>query len=263
MGHWTSNEILFLTENYPIHGKLYCVDKLGRTERAIVGKASKLGIKCAKVSSRYTHEWYESELFRKEINIFPIEPYITSDISILHTCLYDHEWLAPPNRILSGSGCPHCYGRIKLTTDQYRVKIPKGYILHGEYLGTDTPIEHEHILCGMRWLVRPHDLLAGSRCPNCSTSKIKYNLPTILYLVKWGDYFKLGITSKEEVRYRFRTDWAKFNMEVVWQINFSKGKIAYTVEQNMLKSYKHLLVNTGLLISGNTETLTEEILCPV
>ena len=263
MAQWTSNEILFLSENYPKHDKLYCVEKLGRTERAVVGKASKLGIKCAPGAGRYTNEWYESELLRREINIFPLEAYIKSDVPITHTCLYDHEWKAPPNRILAGAGCPHCYGHIKLTTEQYRAKMPEGYILHGDYLGTDSPIEHEHELCGMRWLVRPHDILQGSRCPNCSMSKIKYNLPTALYLVIWDNYFKLGITSKNEVKHRFRTDWAKFNMEVVWQIDFPKGKIAYVLEQNLLKAYKHLLINTGLLISGNTETLREAIPCPI
>lgn len=261
--HWTINEIEFLKENYPKLGKLYCVTNLGRTERAVVGKASKLGIKCAPGAGRNTHDWYETELFNREIDIFPLEKYIKSDVLILHTCVYGHEWKSTPNRVLSGGGCPHCYGRLKLTTEQYKIKVPNNYIVHGEYSGSDTPIEHEHLLCGMRWLVRPHDILNGSRCPNCSTSKIKYNLPTTLYLVKWDKYFKLGITSKEEIRHRFRTDWTKFNMEVIWQIDFPKGKIAYTLEQRLLKAYKHLLVNTGLLVSGNTETMREEIPCPV
>jgi hypothetical protein len=235
--YWTSEEILFIKEHYPKKGAHYCADALNRTRNAVVGKASKLSIKRDSTVFRKTHEQYESELFRKQIDAFPVEDYIKSGVPIRHTCSRNHEWMAAPNNILAGWGCPHCYGNAKLTTEQYKQKVPLEYIVHGEYLGSDTPIMHEHVYCGKNWLTRPHDLLQGHGCPYCSTSKIKYELPTTLYFISWDKYFKLGITSKEEVRNRFRGDWNRFNMEVLWQVRFPTGKIAYTVEQKLLKSY--------------------------
>ena len=55
------------------------------------------------------HDQYEKELLEKNINIKVIDTYINAITPIVHKCLScEHEWLAIPNNILRGSGCPKC-----------------------------------------------------------------------------------------------------------------------------------------------------------
>lgn len=260
--HWTEEELLLLSKYYPVYGSNYCSDILvGRSKDSIRIKANKLGLKGLDTK---THEWYENELFNREINIFPIDKYIKSIIPILHECLCGNKWKISPSNVLAGFGCPLCYNLSKKKDiDVYLKELPEGYKLLGKYVNNHTPTPHKHIECGNEWLVSPNNLLEGSRCPDCSSYGFSLNKPATLYHVKITDnLFKIGITNRT-VKKRFGPDWNKFNIEVLWELKFNNGKIAYTVEQNMLKSYKHLLVNTGLLKSGNTETMSEEITCPI
>lgn len=267
MASWTAAEEQFLIENYPSKGKIFCCETLNRSDSAVKSKACKLGLKLIEIKNTKTHDQYENELFEKEIDYFPIEQYIDSKTPILHQCLNDHTWYSSPNSILSNRGCPYCSRKIKKTNSHYISELPKEYIILEDYINNYTPIVHKHTICGHEWLVRPYSILRGTRCPNCSGGNINSTLPAILYHVSFtyknNTYYKIGITGREEVHFRFTSDWAKYNMEVIWQIRLPYGKMAKVLERNLLKNFKHLKINTGLLMSGNTETLFEEIECPV
>lgn len=264
MASWTAAEEQFLIEHYPSKGREFCCEALGRTEKQVSQKTYRMGLKRI---VRKTHAQYENELFEREIDYFPIEQYIDAKTPIMHECLKEHLWLIRPKDILSGKGCPYCYGKVKKTNQSYSEQLPHGYALIGEYLGSSTPVRHKHLICQHEWLARPSDIIQGTRCPKCATNGVNPTLPAILYFVSFTHeekiYYKIGITGKEEVYLRFKGDWNKFDMEVLWQINLPYGKMAKVLEKNLLINFKHLKINTGLLISGNTETISEEIECPV
>lgn len=78
------------------------------------------GFKCVYCNEniKYTTETYKEKLKEKNIDIFPLEEYVTAHHKIKHKCeKCGWEWSAKPNNILSGFGCPHCRsskGEIKI-----------------------------------------------------------------------------------------------------------------------------------------------------
>jgi hypothetical protein len=99
--------------------------------------------------------------------------YVNANTPIMHQCLKDisHEWLARPNSIKHGHGCPHCAGNIKFTLDQYRLQALKHGVrcIADKYLGIHEPILHQclkdpsHI-----WMARPGGIKRGRGCPHCA-----------------------------------------------------------------------------------------------
>lgn len=60
-------------------------------------------------ASLKTHAQYVEELGAVNPNIAVIGRYINARTPILHRCLIDgHEWLADPDKLLHGHGCPKC-----------------------------------------------------------------------------------------------------------------------------------------------------------
>lgn len=67
------------------------------------------GIKSSASLRSKTHEQYVIDCNLINPNIEVIGVYINCETPILHKCKIDnHEWLAKPNNILSGYGCPRC-----------------------------------------------------------------------------------------------------------------------------------------------------------
>lgn len=57
---------------------------------------------------RKTDDEYNLQLLEREIDYWPIEPYILDNIKIDHECINGHIWKVAPNDILKGKGCPQC-----------------------------------------------------------------------------------------------------------------------------------------------------------
>lgn len=131
--------------------------------------------KCEK-SNKKTHEKYVKEV--KEINpdIEVVEQYKGSEIKILHKCKIDGtEWMARPNNILNGRGCPVCG---KMSQQQQRRKLHEEYIKEvekinpdieviGQYVNNFTKILHRCKIDRYDWMVNPNNVLSGNRCPRC------------------------------------------------------------------------------------------------
>ena len=61
-------------------------------------------------NKKKTHEEYVQDVLHINSDIEVIGEYVNSDTAILHRCKVDGcEWLAKPNNILSGKGCPNCH----------------------------------------------------------------------------------------------------------------------------------------------------------
>lgn len=177
---YTTKEIEFLTENYPIHGAKYCAENLNRSVPSIVNKANRLNLKVAGNPNGKrvrTHEWYEEQLMLKEIDYYPVEKYEGSFSKILHACSEGHEWLVAPARLLEGTGCPFCstssfnYSNpcdlyyIKVTKDNetyYKIGVTGTTIKERFKSDTDktfTVLAIRHFDTGYNALIREKELL--------------------------------------------------------------------------------------------------------
>jgi hypothetical protein len=120
---------------------------------------------------KLTLDQYKEQI--KDKNVICIaDEYINDNTSILHQCLKDpsHEWMARPNAIKHGCGCPYCAGNIKPTLDQYKEQIKDKNVIciAEEYLDTKTPILHQCLKDpSHEWMVRPNDIKYGYGCPYC------------------------------------------------------------------------------------------------
>lgn len=59
-------------------------------------------------NKKKTTDEYAAALEYRGIQHKPLEPYINTHTKILHECKKGHKWLATPNKILRGAGCPTC-----------------------------------------------------------------------------------------------------------------------------------------------------------
>ena len=199
---WTDKEIKFLKDNYPSKGTNYCADVLNRSKQSINIKASRLNLKVTKSAAgrpRSTHDCYEQTLMTKEIDYYPLEPYITAHTKIKHSCYSGHVWEVEPANILSGFGCPQC-----------------------AYHGFDL------------------------------------DKPAILYYIKIGDYYKIGITNRS-VLDRFSQDKNK-PIKILFEKLYATGKEAKEEEQLILNSHPRISVPGYLAKGGNTELFLTDVL---
>lgn len=137
--------------------------------------------KCGRASTlksiKKTHEQYIADVAIINPNIEVIEEYIDAKTKILHKCNIDgHEWLATPNGILNGCGCPVCGGKIKLTHDCFidrMKKVNDNIEIIGIYVNYSTPIKCICKIDGYEWYASPSNLLQGKGCPMCGGTKHK------------------------------------------------------------------------------------------
>lgn len=128
-------------------------------------------------NAKVTYTEYISEVVKINPNIEVLGEYINSITPILHKCKIDlYEWMAIPNNILRGSGCPKCAGNIKRTCNGYikevAVKNPNIEVV-GMYIDARVPITHRCKIDGYLWEASPYSILGGCGCPKCGGTLIK------------------------------------------------------------------------------------------
>lgn len=131
-------------------------------------------------ASKYkTHEQYVNEVSKINPNIVVIGKYIEARVQILHKCtLHNVEWLAYPDNILRGCGCPKCGGekigdRLRKTHEQYvedLKSVNRDVVPIEMYVDSFTPILHRCLVDGNEWYAKPVNILSGCGCPQCNGS---------------------------------------------------------------------------------------------
>lgn len=135
--------------------------------------------KCAKLSVKQqltkTHEQFIKELQQINQDIEVLGIYINDSSKIKLRCkVCDYEWEATPNRLLQGTGCPKCAGKMKKTHEQFindLVQINKDIQVLGTYKNANTKIKCKCKICGHEWKTLPSSLLKGRGCPVCAKVK--------------------------------------------------------------------------------------------
>lgn len=196
---------------------------------------------------RKTQEQYQEQLLNTEY--IAVGSYQTAHKHILHrhsTC--GHQWFIKPNSILQGSECPNCYKISQTKTHkQYVEELNHDYQVLEPYVNDRTKILHKHVVCGYEWLVRPNDIISRPGCPKCANKNSRF-----VYYIYFPelDLYKIGITNNINVRI---TSFG-YKAVLLFAQEYQSGSKAYDIEQELLNQLKPLLINTGLLKSGNTET---------
>ena len=83
-------------------------------------------------------------------------------------CSEGHTWVAKPNGVMSGKGCPYCSGRAGVTKQVVNERIAdRGIELVGEYANVKHKSEFR---CseGHTWMATSDSVMRGSGCPYCS-----------------------------------------------------------------------------------------------
>ncbi len=136
-----------------------------------------MGHGCPKCSGRVIvpHDEYVKKVFDINPNIEVIGIYKGARDKIMHRCKIDgYEWEITPDHILRGIGCPLCGGTLRKTHKQYVQEVsninPNIEVL-GEYIAYKTPILHRCKIDGCEWYACPSNILFGTGCPQCKSSR--------------------------------------------------------------------------------------------
>lgn len=131
-------------------------------------------------ASKYkTHEQYVDEVNKVNPNIVVVGKYTEARVAILHKCtIHNVEWLAYPNSILRGCGCPKCGGekignKLRKTHEQYiedLKSVNRDIVPMETYVDSFTSILHRCLIDGNEWYAKPVNILSGCGCPQCNIS---------------------------------------------------------------------------------------------
>ena len=125
-----------------------------------------------------TTEQFKEELAEKNPNIEVLEEYESTHTPIhckCKICGYDN-WYPHPTSILDrGDKCPRCNNTIKNKTNEYFIEQMKevnpNISILEEYQKAYIKVKCQCDICDYIWSATPHNLLKGSGCPICNTSK--------------------------------------------------------------------------------------------
>jgi hypothetical protein len=132
-----------------------------------------------------TKEEYVEQLKIKNPYVELVGDYIDDHTKVQHRCnKHNVLWDISPNKALQGRGCKTC-GREKYRDK--RGKPESQYIeelairnptikLRGEYMGTNTPVEHYCETHNILFNIRPGDALYGKGCRMCKSDKLREKL---------------------------------------------------------------------------------------
>ena len=148
--------------------------------------------KCSREKSaknrRYTHEQFVEKIQLTNPNVKIIGEYIDNKTKILVSSkLCGHEWMASPDSLMGGHGCPICgkkKGRRKKSNEEFLQELKErniGYLPLEDYVSSDTKIKVRCPLCNHIWSITPNNLLHGYGCPVCakerSSERMRKNNP--------------------------------------------------------------------------------------
>lgn len=127
---------------------------------------------CPKCSGKIklTNEDVDTRLIGR--NIKRLDDY-TGSLHPMNWCCMkcDYEWVTTPNSIFNNrSGCPNCYGNVKLDDEKVDLKLIGRNIKRvGNHINTHTPTSWQCLKCNHEWMTSSDNILnAETGCPKCA-----------------------------------------------------------------------------------------------
>lgn len=136
-----------------------------------------------------TTESFKKEIEQKAPNIVLCGKYEKMKKSIPVKCkTCGFEWLARPDHILNGKGCPKCTNSLQKENDFFWrevSQINKEIVPKSNYVNNKTKVLCMCKNCGNEWWVAPNKLLSGNGCPKCDArNKTSFSEQTIYFYIK-------------------------------------------------------------------------------
>lgn len=129
---------------------------------------------------KLTHEEHVAAIAKVNPNIEALGEIVNSRTKVLCCCkVCGHEWMAAPNNLKSGYGCPQC-GRLKsaqkraLTHEEQVATIAKvnpDVEVLGKIVSSRTKVLFRCKVCDHEWSATPDSLKRGHGCPKCYDSR--------------------------------------------------------------------------------------------
>jgi hypothetical protein len=213
--------------------------------------------------NRTNHNRFSKDIVNEKLehrNIVLIGEYKNANTKTLFLCDNNHTWESIPSNVLRGSGCPHCAGLFKLSSDMIDERLTcRGITILGTYLNDRTRTVFGCI-CGHRWKAVPNKVFFGRGCPECNQSKSGFdsNKPAIFYVVEFSGFIKYGITNSPESR--FQSHKRQGMIRIIEQRHFDFGITAKDLEEKIKRQFGGKFVTKSELKDGWTETLPPEVL---
>lgn len=197
--------------------------------------------------------------------------YINDKQKVIVICRKHGDFLTSVRNHIDG-GCPQCSKEsVSRTAEEYIEEVNNVHNCKYTYIALPiiVPLKTKlNIICTLHGLFyqRAVNHLRGNGCPLCAQKELRWsrkaynNKETILYYVKIGTYYKIGLTKRSIIE-RFSNETVKDTVEIIATWNFKNGGIAFELEQECLKATKHFATNVVLLRKGgNTELRTKDVL---
>lgn len=197
------------------------------------------------MTARKIQKQYEEQLLETEYQV--LDHYVNAHTNIVHKhIICGHKWLVAPHRILKAKSCPKCYGNTRKTLETYKNQLLNTeYEVLEPYINRFTKILHKHLVCNYEWGARPHDILNGHGCQECAGKNC--NKVYLLYIPDL-ELYKYGISNNPSRR----SKELGYYSEVLEVYELTGHQEARNLEKQLLSEV--VLLNTGLLRSGNRET---------
>lgn len=207
---------------------------------------------------RLTKEEFNDHLERKNRPIRIIGVYLNGGTKSTFQCLLcDHQWEASPHHIRQGGGgCPHCGDTAKLTAEIVNSQLEsenRPVRMIGEYVNTQTKSLFECLECNNQWLTSPARIRKGCGCPKCAKSGYKIDKPGWIYILKFANFIKYGITNNLKQRLKRHEKNGIYSV-VLSQLHYD-GTIAFKIEQDIKSIFGGKFTTRELCPDGWTETL--------
>lgn len=169
-------------------------------------------------------------------------------------CEFNHKWTTTTNSVIQGSGCPHCAGNSSLSSEIVNSKIKhRGIRMIGEYTNQSTNTEficeHNH-----RWEATPTNVMNhSSGCPHCAEYGYNPSKPGWIYVLKFANFIKYGITN--DIKRRLAEHLKNGEYIIIISTLYEDGKVPRTLENSIKKELGGKFITKEQCPDGYTETL--------
>jgi len=183
--------------------------------------------------------------------------YIDSKTKVTIVCKIHGDFDIQPSSHLQGVKCAYCKRRGKGTTQHF---IESAIKIHGySYSYSDVNYQSAKskvvIICNKhgKFKQTPDNHLKGKGCRKCASFGFDFDKKAILYLIKYQNTYKLGITNRT-IKQRYRKKYNQLEVIGIWK--FNSGKEAYILEQNIINKAKRFKITD---VNTLTNTKSKEL----
>lgn len=239
-----------MTEFQCVHGHIWTT----KPNNVLSGKGCP---ECARKNTQERERLSEEEVVTRlsSRGITMIGKYINGKKRTEFECKNGHHWITDPASIFRGADCPHCSNRAKLSKDVVNDRLIGTDIkMIGEYTNNLTKSDFQ-CGCGEKWSTTPNSVMSGHGCPSCAHYGFNPGKPAWIYVLKFANYIKYGITNnlKSRMSAHLRVNG---QFDIVFTKSYDIGRSALEQEKAIKRIHGGRYVTKDQCPDGWTETLS-------